>query len=353
MNLADYLSELLGLHDEVNVPGLGYFVRNRINAYYNDEEARFYPPYHQVKFVPQPKDDETFARYVADKKNISLASSKYFVEKFITKLREDASGGKYLFADLGSFQTDLDQLIFKPNERIPADPAFYGYPPVDIFKADQPLSVDMKKPVLAPDQPASAPVAAAALTPPPPAQAINAPDYYEDEVEQKKGSNVWLIILLSVAILGLAVFGVYKFYPHAFDKVKNEYYKLTGKKSSAPAVVRHESKPIKNDTAKKIAPLTDTASKAATPVAKPDGVKLPTWEAVVEETRHTGLANARLAQLKALGYDAYIVQNAPGTLIKISVGSYPTWGAADSVIKKLLKSGVIKKNHGPVEIKPK
>jgi len=115
MNLADYLSELLGLHDEVNVPGLGYFIRNRVNAYYNDTEARFYPPYHQVKFVPQPKDDDTFAQYVADKKNISLASSKYFVEKFIIKLREDASGGKFLFADLGSFQTDLDQLVFKPN----------------------------------------------------------------------------------------------------------------------------------------------------------------------------------------------------------------------------------------------
>ena len=186
MNLADYLSELLGLQDEVNVPGLGYFVRNRISAYYNDQEGRFYPPYHQVKFIAQPKDDETFAQYVAEKKNISLASSKYFVEKFITKLREDASGGKYLFADLGSFQTDLDQLVFKPNERIPADPAFYGFPPVNIFKATQPVPVDIKKPVLAPDQPVSAPAVAATFAPPQPAHAINAPDYYEEEVEPKK-----------------------------------------------------------------------------------------------------------------------------------------------------------------------
>ena len=151
MNLADYLSELLGLHDEVNVPGLGYFVRNRVNAYYNETEGRFYPPYHQVKFVHGPPKMKTFAQYVADKKNISLASSKYFVEKFITKLKEDASKGKFLFADLGSFQSDLDQLVFKPNERIPADPAFYGFPPVDLFKAAQPVPTDVKKPVLAPD----------------------------------------------------------------------------------------------------------------------------------------------------------------------------------------------------------
>src|SRR5215469_6841220 len=115
MNLADYLSELLGIQDEVNVPGLGYFIRTRVNAYYNDSEKRFYPPYHQIKFVGQPREDDSFAQYVADKKNISLASSKYFVEKFITKLREDASHGKYPFADLGSFQMDVDQLVFKPN----------------------------------------------------------------------------------------------------------------------------------------------------------------------------------------------------------------------------------------------
>jgi hypothetical protein len=354
MNLADYLSELLGLHDEVNVPGLGYFIRNRVNAYYNDTEGRFYPPYHQVKFVPLPKDDEIFAQYVADKKNISLASSKYFVEKFITKLKEDASKGKYLFADLGSFQGDQDQLVFKPNERIPADPEFYGFPSIDIFKATQPLSADTKRPVLAPDQPAAAPAPTVATTPPPP-RAIHSPEYYEDEVEveQKRRVNVWLILLIIVALLGLAAFGVYKFYPQAFDKIKVEYNKLTGKPADTAAVVRHESKEIKKDSAKKTMPATDTAKKAAITVVKPDSLKLPTFEAIAEETRRRSLADARVTQLKSLGFDAHIVQNAPGPLIKISVGSYPTWGAADSVEKKLLKSGVIKMYHVPLDIVPK
>jgi hypothetical protein len=122
MNIADYLSELLAQHDEVSVPGLGYFVRTRVNAYYNEKEARFYPPYHQVKFVVQQRDDDTFALYIAEKKNISLASSKYFSEKFVSKLKEDAMRGKYLFSDLGLFYTDQDQLVFKPNEKIATDP---------------------------------------------------------------------------------------------------------------------------------------------------------------------------------------------------------------------------------------
>jgi hypothetical protein len=103
MNLADYLSELLGMHDEVSVPGLGYFVRERITGYYNDSEAKFYPPHHRVKFVPELRENDTFTQYVADKKNISLASSKYFAEKFVAKLRDDASRGNYIFAGLGQF----------------------------------------------------------------------------------------------------------------------------------------------------------------------------------------------------------------------------------------------------------
>src|ERR1700748_1781517 len=140
MNLADYLSELLGQYEEVSVPGLGYFVRERVNGYYNDKEARFYPPYHRVKFVGKPKDDDTFAQYVADKKNISLASSKYFAEKFVSKLREQALTGKYLFADLGSFYTEQDQLVLKPNDKITDVRSFYGYPQLNVYKQGQPMN---------------------------------------------------------------------------------------------------------------------------------------------------------------------------------------------------------------------
>lgn len=358
MNLADYLSELLSQQDEVSVPGLGYFVRTRVNAFYNESEGRFYPPYHQVKFVAQPREDDTFAQYVADKKNISLASSKYFVEKFITKLREDASRGKYLFADLGSFQMDLDQLVFKPNERIPADPAFYGYPPVDIYRPVQPSPAEVTKPALAADQPTMA-TPAPPLAPPPP-RAVHTPDYYEEEVEEKKRTNIWLIILIIVAVLGLAAFAVYRFYPSAFDKVKDEFNKLTGQKAEALAVVRNETKPVKKDTLKNIQPVKDSAVKTVTtlvkPAAKPDSLKLPQFEAVVAKTASLKKANDQIDHLHSLGFDAYLVQNAPGMgiLYKVSVGRYSTWPGADSVLKMLIKQRVIakSKNVAPLEVQP-
>src|SRR6202012_6103650 len=130
---------------------------------------------------------------------------------------------------------------------------------------------------------------------------------YEEEVEEKRRISIWLIVLIIVAVLGLAAFAVYKFYPPAFDKVKDEFGKLTGQTANASAVVHHEVKPAKKDTIKNTPPLKDSTTKAVnstTTAAKPDSVKLPVFEAVVEKNRSLIKANAQLARLRSLGFDA-------------------------------------------------
>ena len=327
MNIADYLSELLGMHDEVSVPGLGYFVRTRVNAYYDDKESKFYPPYHQVKFVPQPKDDDTFTQYVADKKNISLASSKYFAEKFIGKLKEEAAKGKYLFADLGLFYTDKDlQLVFKPNERVAADPAFYGYPEINMYKLGQPLSPGDAKPVFTAT--VSTPVAVAA-----PAQTIQQPQYFEEETEHERHVNVWLIILIALAVIALAIFGVYKLYPPATAKMNTLYHKIIGKQDDTTAQVsRHV---IKADTAKKIAPVKDTTVKTIIPAATPtDTVKRSAWAVIVMACGNPQVAETAVKHFKALGLinaRSLNLSEIPGRKIKVAGGVFFNQNEADSV----------------------
>ncbi|SHN09203.1 SPOR domain-containing protein [Mucilaginibacter sp. OK098] len=353
MNLADYLSELLGQYEEVSVPGLGYFVRERVNGYYNDNEARFYPPHHKVKFVPQPKDDDdTFTQYVADKKNISLASSKYFAEKFVSKLREEASTGKYLFADLGLFYTDKDQLVFKPNDKIADDPAFYGYPPINIYKQGQSLNDQYSKPSFT--DPGPAPVL---ITKPMPAQANENDQYFEEETERKKPINIWLIILIAVSVIALAIFGVYKFYPGAFDKLGATYNRITGKKDTVVPVYRRE---VKADSVKKAipAPVKDTAIKTVPPATNPvvttaaDTTKHTRYEIIVSNFRQINYANTEVQRLKARGVDAKIVTDAPGPRLKISVGTFPTEIDADGAMKVLEKAGKINKKSYILAINP-
>lgn len=343
MNLADYLSELLAQYEEVSVPGLGYFVRERVNGYYNDKDAKFYPPYHRVKFVPQPKDDDMFTQYVADKKNISLASSKYFAEKFVAKLREQALTGKYLFADLGLFYTQQDQLVFKPNDKITDDPAFYGYPQLTVFKQGQTINDQYTKPSIG-DTGAGA--IAGQQTPKPVQPVVDEP-YFEEEADRKKGLSIWLIILIAVTAIALAVFGIYKFYPQAFDKMGDAYHRITSKTDTVVPVYRHAVRADTTATNKQAA-IKDTVVKAAAPsVTVIDTTKQPRYELITSSSKSVLKANAEVLRLKAKNVgDAKVLSKteAPGRLFKVSAGTFPSADAAAAAKDVLVKAHKIPKD---------
>jgi hypothetical protein len=337
MNIADYLSELLGQHDEVSLPGLGYFVRERVNGYYNDKQAKFYPPHHRVKFVQELLDDDTFAQYVADKKNISLASSKYFVEKFISKLKEDAAKGTYIFSDLGQFHTFQEQLTFNAYDKIAADPAFYGYEPVNINKIGQPAFGSPVKTSFT--QPLSTSETSDTFE-----QPLLQEEYYEEEAEPRRRMSAWLILLICIGIVGLALLGAYKFYP---DKLNSMLHFTSHNEDTMVTKVKH---PLKPDAALKTMPTNDTLEKNPAPFT--DTVKKSRWEIIEgHEYRKLPYANDAVRRLKAKGIlQAKILTDEPGVLLKITAGTYATFAEADSVKMALIKSKKISENSYTKEI---
>ena len=165
MDIGVYISELLTKNGEISVPGLGFLVLQKIPGYYNETDGRFYPPRATVQFDPQQiNDDDTLAQYIADQKNISLSSSKYFVEKYIASIREDALVKEVHVADLGSFLADQGRLIFIPSQKPISNPAFFGLAPVNLAKT------------LPPPAPISTP---------PPAPQSNEPSFSNFTTEQR------------------------------------------------------------------------------------------------------------------------------------------------------------------------
>ncbi|RYD87379.1 MAG: hypothetical protein EOP54_28875, partial [Sphingobacteriales bacterium] len=138
MDVGYYISELLGQHGYVNVPGLGYFAHTRVNGFYHDSERKFYPPGYSVQYDPQYlDDDEVLAQYMAEKKKISVASAKYFTEKFVAGLKQQAALGEAALADLGWFSFYNTHLTFKSNTVTSTDPEFFGLPAISLPRKGQ------------------------------------------------------------------------------------------------------------------------------------------------------------------------------------------------------------------------
>jgi len=72
MQLSNHISELLFKHDCVTVPGFGSFLGNYKSAEYDFKEQKFHPPYKQISFNAQIKDnDGLLAKLISSELNLS------------------------------------------------------------------------------------------------------------------------------------------------------------------------------------------------------------------------------------------------------------------------------------------
>ena len=364
MDVAYYLSELLMQNGEVNVPGLGYFAQLKVDGYYDNTQNKFYPPTNKIQFDEQYHDDDVLLQYIAGKKKISLASSKYFTAKFIDNLRQEAMVKEVPLANLGTLHFEDTKLHFKPAEVVPADPAYYGYQPVEISK----LGGTSFREQLEKEMPRPEPVVP--IDTPPVQEQIAEPTVsqeeefifngrgYSDEVVEEKNNNWILITITAVVLLGIiGVFALYKFNPAVYNR-------LIGTQQPAPIVLKT---PVKHDTTKTITPVikadstTSSTKKATTDTTvKPANVNtaapintsapIDTFSRVRYEIlggafKTVNEANKTIAVYKNLGFDARIVKNAPGKLFKVTLGTYFTANDAINHMHAIVKTGQIGANR--------
>ncbi|MDN3549470.1 hypothetical protein [Mucilaginibacter aquaedulcis] len=358
MDIANYLSELLDRHGKVGVPGLGYFTQVRVNGYYSDTEKQFYPPGNQIQFSPEPFEDDTLVKHIAEKKKISLASSKYFTEKYINGLKHELAIKEVPFANLGWFSVSQDQIVFKSNPNHKDDPEFYGFATVALRKlndeADKPEEVLEQEPAtlqenITEPEPVIEPEI---IQVPAPEPVYNPPTEYDEPVpeENPHSSNTWLIVLLVIVVIALSAFGIYKYKPELFG-LNRQVSKTDTVQPKAEPQTQPDSTIA--DTAKTVAQPLDTPSKAISradtplnkPVANTDTVAKPQY--VIFAGSFKTLAKSELAvqNYKSIDIDARLL-NGPGTgrLIKVVIGSFATYPEGEALRIKLVKSGKLRKD---------
>jgi hypothetical protein len=407
MDVGLYISELLELHGEVNVPGLGHLAQTRVSGYYNAADFKFYPPRNEVTFDPtRLNEDHVLTQYIADKKNISLESSQYFTEKYITNLKEDALYNDVPVANVGWFYNNGGTIAFKAN-KITNDPVFYGYPAVRASK----LLSQAATPPPAPPTPQAAPIPAPTpvtkpestasayqMVPERIAETIEEreepeEDLYYEEPRTNRALRTGLIILAALLILLAIAYAVYRYKPSAFEQIENYFQpKQTEVKleeatpisvdtnAMAPDTTVRIDSAVKSDTViKKNTPAGQVTDKitqtevtkttvVTTPVGKPvttgpkpndvtaltagpkpaAAPKLKKYGIIVYTAKTMTEANRVINTYKDKGIDVQVV---PGKTIRITAGSYNTIDEAQIPFAKLIESGKIPKDSYPIEIK--
>jgi len=335
MDLAIYINELLGLKGEVNVPGIGFFQQKRIGGYYNDNEKKFYPPRHEIIFDPQPKDDdEGLAAYISNKKNISPASAKYFIEKYTTGLKAQAAEQKVDITGLGHLFYEYSMLTFRADKAYETnDPSFYGFAPVKANKsvakavpAEKPVTKEEQVTEKAAPEPAVAePVDESGQTEEEKAYTdtrsyIPQEIVYEEEIETPHRNRTWVIMLLLV-IAALLCFGIaYQYKPGWFGK----------KAASDTTIIIKGPAPVKKDTAKAVSDTGKAAKDLTSPAVLPGStVKAPvdTYAVVRYEVQGHSYTTpwklkAAIARYEKSGLHPRILKDVPGPLKKITLGTY-------------------------------
>jgi len=401
MDVSLYISELLKQNGEITVPGLGFLVHARVGAFYNEAEGKFYPPHHQVQFDPQVIEDDTLTEYVADQKNISLASAKYFIEKYVEALKNDALENDVAFADLGWFYTYQSALAFKANEALTENAGLFGYEPIEIQQQKaKPIVESIQTPVNTDDD-------IHAITFTSKAAADDLDDrfpsllqldkVYDEGVRRRH--TAWYILLTVVLLLGIGFFAVYRFAPSTYEKFRAWEHQIRGIKtddSTAHTAIKTipVQKPIidsvkadsiakansvakadstrKADSAKMKQKLplpavtkktinTPTAAKQPVNPAKkdsaikqaPNNTKKSHFELVVSTEATLADANALISRFNSIGVSASLSIDIAGPKSFVIAGIYPTHKEAEAVMLKLKKENKISTTSYIQEIKLK
>ena len=367
MDLAVYINELLGLEGEVNVPGIGRFAQTRVNGYYQEKENKFYPPTHKISFDPEHLPDDKLATFISEKKNISLASAKYFIDKYVNGLKQQIPVQKVDVEGLGQLYLNGSAIGF--NEDAPSkenDPAFFGLKPVNVEVLVEKPSVRYTPPPVKVQEEEKAPsIADQVMTelvndripPPPPKPTVieeteepAEEEYIYEEPVRRNNNNTWIAVLLILIIALLALMGLYKYKPEWFDRSKEKPETFVAVDTTTTKPV--DSKVNNADTTKKVATATkqDSLAKAQALVTgntnTADTSAVLHYELLAGAFKSEAQANDILKRYQNIGLHPRILKHTQGNSYKITLGTYFDKGVAQKAEDSILNA--TKMNKGDI-----
>jgi len=248
MDLSVYITELLNEHGNISIPKIGVFKQVRQRGYYNADEGKLYPPYFQTEFKQQAVEDDSLLQYLTARSKVSASSAKYFMDKYLQNILQQAEIGEVMLGKLGWLSKEDETLSFRAAITGDKSSAAFGFEPVSIKPE---LIPPVQELIIAEEEPIALPATAQPLAES--ADSVQAPE--EQPVTNEP--------------VNLSVLSVEKDEP--VQKTSHEPVPLTAR---SPLLRQHQ---------KPEALPAPTTVAASAPVLAPQQIEVPPTELVADE----------------------------------------------------------------------
>lgn len=352
MEIGLYIAELLGEQDEVSVAGLGTFFKERVAGTFDKHSNMFYPPSYNLSFKKDVFSYPGLSEYISIKRSLSISSTEELIKKFTETILNVLNGSDAVEINhLGSLYKINDQLTFKPSDSFGIADKFYGLKPIPDLKlgAISQSEKDLKAEITE-----------------------NKSQIENDEIEEEiyeKAPKARLVPILLISFLAIIASLFALFY---FDKSFNHFVKdlLSPKVKPAaviePVIDTSTTASVVSDSiiesydssGTKKAPIQEVSKPAVTakPVTATLEEKIPvlekdiSYEIIVAAFSRKVDADTYIKEMSTKGYTAKIVENLPGKMMKISLGTFREEEPATLELKRIQKE--INKDAWIARVKP-
>jgi CCDC81-like HU domain protein/sporulation related protein len=342
MDIGFYIADLLLKQDEVSLPGLGTFTKERVAGSYDQSSNSFIPPSYQVSFDDTETNHDSLAEYISTQKNLSRSSADYFVRKFTSTVFDLLqTSGIAEVKPLGIIRQKDENLSFEASQNFDVGGNNYGLKTISDLK---PVSIPVRETVT--DIPFIETISPEDIV----AEQETVEEEELQEPSRRSRPEVW--VFGSIVTILIAASLLYFFSPPVNTYIKGVFLqtKQGGNKPAAPAqnappaVVVTDSVDTPPDSS-----LNDSVKmNAAATETEPAVIA---YEIIGGSFGRKSEADTYISQLKKNGIEAHIVENMPGKLFKVSLATFHDPGTAQTELARFQKE--ITKTAWIATVKPK
>jgi nucleoid DNA-binding protein/cell division septation protein DedD len=352
MEIGLYIAELLSEQDEVSVTGLGTFTKERIAGKLDSQSNLFYPPYYHLSFKETFFSSSLLSEYISLKKDLSTSSSEELIKKFTETIQDILNNSDVVEINhLGKLYKENNHLEFKQSEGFEINGKFYGLKPIPELQIE---SIPSPNEELLTDFP-------------------NFPSQVEEnEVEEEidvdsPKSKLLPVLAISILAVSATLFGFFYFDQNFNLFVRNIISPKTS--TSAPVEPIITSITAASDSVNIEAGITDSntiinektlESSQKEIKSKPDADLTDEkvnasnediiYEIIVAAFARKKDAESYIVEMNSKGYKAKIVENLPGKIMKISLGTFADEVSANNELKQIQND--INKDAWIARVKP-